>query len=443
MSEWDKEFSDKLKEKVNSLSETPPTGLWNRVMAEFPAEPVSTKTKWSRMSLVLALGLVALSGIVLRQDAVNTLEIPLQQGSAYNESKNELNEDRSTSLSTAKDMATVTKSKSTHGSLAINEEKIHNEKPVYRAEGNHAHYLPKSKSFKKGNKTRATIKSSGLPNSLVNSGPVLADAPDSELKPLSEVSENQSGHGDHPIRINPSLLNSAAGEFLIDTSSFIRGATALIDSAELKKEIGTSMVWDVTLVGGPNIGYRSMTSQVHADVVSHRNEHEKSAINYNVGFELGMKYKRLKVSIGFGYFERGERYFFQGQNIKHEFKNKYSYFSMPVNFSYDLLTRNRFTLSPMVGYAFNLLQQGQASWLNPHNHSEVHMSSKHANPYRQSGHMLSGSVQLGYQFNRRVKLLYRLGYTHFLQSIYKPSMALDQRQYSIDHQFGIQVPLSR
>jgi hypothetical protein len=244
------------------------------------------------------------------------------------------------------------------------------------------------------------------------------------------------------LAMHQSSLDLNEEAFLIDSSEFVLAAVQ--DTATQEKELvqKSALQWDIALLGGPNVGYRRMNSDVHADLVAHRNSHEKSSLNFNGGVEVGLSFHKVRVSLGFGYFERGEHYVFQGQTVKHEYRNKYTYFSVPVNVSYVLLRYRKLTLSPVVTYAFNRLQHAQASWLNPHNHSEVHMSSDHNNPYQKTGHMLSGSVQLAYQL-RKVKVVYRVGYTHFLQSIYKPAMALDQRQYGVDQQIGLIIPLSK
>lgn len=443
MSEWDKEFNDKLREKINSFSEAPPPGLWDRVLAEIPEEPLPYKTKRNRLSLILAIGLVVSSGLLLRQDAFHFLMDSEEQNKPQITSREIIKEQSADDLlETPKisGVAEIEESKGIRNARAIKGSTKKNPGASTTISRN---YLSTSKLIDPLRKSQNSRNTTDLSTSAKDEPGAFAYGVDHETVPVDDTTQYHSGHGDQPRRIEPSLATTINEEYLVDSLAALSSSAFLIDSSYLNEKGNVTTVWDLSVVGGPNISYRSMSSQVHADVVSHRNAHEKSSVNYNVGMEVGMKYKRLRVSLGFGYFERGEQYFFQGQNIRHEFKNKYSYFSAPVNISYELLIRNRFSLSPMAGYAFNMLHQGQASWLNPHNHSEVHMNSNHDNPYRQSGHMLSGSLQVGYQFNRRVKLLYRVGYTHFLQSIYKPSVALDQRQYSVDHQFGIQVPLGR
>ncbi len=443
MSEWDKEFNDKLKEKISSFSETPPPGLWDRVMAGLPEDPVPAVKKYSRSSLILALGLIALSSVVLKQDAFNFFEPMYQKDKiqAANLDTPKIENENNTIASSGLIKSSTPKNQPI--SVKADQAMPSSRNSSGGSKTNKSNYLSTSKFKVSDRRNASKIISTGLVSSTYGGSVSPDEAKGAEPVYLSDHVEHQSGHGVAPRRIEPSLSTSINEDFLFDTATFFKLNAELADSARLNDKHLSSLKWDVALVGGPNIGYRSMSSQVHADVVSHRNAHEKSSVNYNAGLEVGMKYKKLRLSLGFGYFERGEHYFFQGQNVRHEFKNKYSYLSIPLNVSYDLLIRSRFTLSPMAGYAFNILHQGQASWLNPHNHSEVHMSSKHSNPYRQSGHMLMGSVQMGYQVNRKLKVLYRVGYTHFLQSIYKPSVALDQRQYSIDHQFGIQVTLGK
>jgi hypothetical protein len=174
--------------------------------------------------------------------------------------------------------------------------------------------------------------------------------------------------------------------------------------------------------------------------VEHRNAHEQTLLTHHVGMEAGLVWKRWLFSSGIEHFRKGEHYSFQGA-VKHEFTNRYTYFSLPVSVGYQLYKRNKLTISPVTGVTVNRLYKAEASWLNPHNHSEVHMSSTHNNPYRVWGLMARAHVNFAWRVLPNVEMQYRAGYSYFVQSIYAPSMQLNQRPFSWDQAIGLRYYL--
>lgn len=201
--------------------------------------------------------------------------------------------------------------------------------------------------------------------------------------------------------------------------------------------------WFITAFGGPNGAYRRLNSDVHSELVDHKNESEKLTLAYDLGLVLTRRKGRLELGAGLYYTLKGEEYDFRTPDISHTTKNTYSYLGLPISVGYTLFNAGKFQFKPRLEVIPFMLADAQASWLDPFTHDAVLKEQRVNEPYRQFA--LGGriNVEASWEASNRVSLFVRPGYSSFLTSIYRKEEGLQQTPYSFDLDFGVNFRLSR
>ncbi len=200
-------------------------------------------------------------------------------------------------------------------------------------------------------------------------------------------------------------------------------------------QFGRKYTYEFSLFGGPSRAYRALVSEQNKTLVEHKNEHEREIFGYNVGFNFGVNYKTVSLSLGSHLTMKGEKYNYNSTAVSHNTVNKYYYLSFPLTAGYApvWLQGERFGIRPTAAFDFNYLVEAQASWLDPFTHSAVIKDSRvNSNPYRTTAFSYELGVDLSYQLTPKVQVGLWPGYTRFIHSIYKSDELIQQRPYSFD-----------
>lgn len=477
MSESDKETRNLLREKMQNFAPEPPTGMWERIGMPTNATEAKQHSSWYKYAALILLFLLPLSYYLgsrwsasedsrefSNKDNIEAQPTPFTTKESSKSQEQDLPENEETFKEVpVKSLALKNKSESLSKSTLQNpvtrkgkqsvsfgsesESKNGNvENSPFSAanalafkDNNEPNFNSPSKnrSFEKDREfelldSESTKNNINARNSTFSGEYNLNNVPLQEnmnkdflLSPINSLGE-QSGTLEKPnLNIHPSSLEAELAQSETDT---------------LKNEEPRKIKWFVGILGGPNISYRSIRSEVHGDLVNHRNAHESRRITHNLSLEVGMQWKRLVLSAGFAHIQKGEKYSFKGA-VDHKFTNNYEYFTLPIHAGYVVLQGKRAELLPMLGFSVHKLHRGESSWLNPHNHSEVHMKSSHNNPFRNIGYLVDAQLALNVHLSDHWDLLLRGGYSYFLQSIYKTEMQLDHRPYSWDQNIGLRYNL--
>lgn len=417
MSEPDQLFNQSLKEKMEGFQPELPEGLWERIEVSYPqiAPKKPNYYKYAAVLLLLFFAVAYYVGIITSIDAVQSSSLGTLPGEI----------DFPTKIK-PKD-ALVNEDNLSHMTQRIADQGTASDDNL---ESVQASMIKKAGIFPLDKKKKPIF-----PNTALNK--------EEKQAAVSYTTEHKETNAPRLSVIPAKGIHVAS--LLIDTPEMrLSEPTYFIEKDVASENHGSSnpqIRWFAGVYGGPTVSFRRIASDVHRDVVDHRNEHEQNMITHHAGLELGVIWRKWTLATGLDHFRKGEHYSFQGA-VKHSFTNKYTYFSLPVTIGYSLLRYKNWTLTPVTVIAVNRLHKAEASWLNPHNHSEVHMSSEHNNPYRTWGLMTKAQLAVSWSVLPNMELQYRAGYSYFIHSIYQPSMQLTQRPYSWDQAVGVRIYLN-
>ncbi len=477
MSESDKETRNLLREKMQNFAPEPPTGMWERIGMPTNATEVKQHSSWYKYAALILLFLLPLSyylgsrwsasedngDFIIRENIeaqptpLATKELSKSQGQTLTENEETFKEVPSKSLAFKNKSESLSKSALQNPVTPKGKQSVSfgSESESKNGNGENSTFPTanllafkdnnepnfnspsQNRSFEKDGEfvlpdSESTNNNRNVGNSIFSREDNLINVPVQEntnevflLTPINSLGAQVDTLKKPKLNTHPSLLEAELAQSAIDTT-------------EIKEP--SKVNWFVGILGGPNMSYRSIRSEVHGDLVNHRNAHETRRITHNLSFEVGMQWKRLVLTAGFAHIQKGEKYSFKGA-VDHKFTNNYEYFTLPIHAGFVVLQGKRAELLPLFGFSVHKLHRGESSWLNPHNHSEVHMVSTHNNPFRNTGYLVDAQLALNVHLSYHWDLLLRGGYTYFLQSIYKSEMQLDHRPYSWDQNIGLRYNL--
>ena len=199
--------------------------------------------------------------------------------------------------------------------------------------------------------------------------------------------------------------------------------------------------FDILMMGGPMLTYRTLNSDVHHDLVNHKDSHEDFIWSYSGGLMAGFQLNQLfKVRTGLIYSRLGEEYNFAHDLITHHTTNTYEYLSIPLMINITIVNNEKFGLSFSGGGKFNHLINAQSSWVDEATVSPVaHDNSGPASPFAPQRWSWGGDVQLQYKLTSRWNLYLIQSADRFLGSVYKENVQLTQRPYSFSTMIGVGI----
>lgn len=204
---------------------------------------------------------------------------------------------------------------------------------------------------------------------------------------------------------------------------------------EQKKESKFTLL----LHGGVGESFRVLKSEIHHDLIEHKNNNETFGGCFEVGLDAQFKLSNRFIGrTGIGYKFYSDKYDFQHELISHTTRNDYQYFQIPVTLGFNILPRPRSNLYLLGGMRLNLLASAQSSWVDVNLLAPVAHSNASANtPFRS----ITGAVNLGLDYNFNISDKFSIhiipSVDAFLNSLYKRTTDLDQRPYSFNIDLGV------
>lgn len=191
--------------------------------------------------------------------------------------------------------------------------------------------------------------------------------------------------------------------------------------------------------GGIGISYRTLNSNVHHELVNHKNMAEHAAISSSAGvYGVARLYKHFGFKSGLTFLRVGERYHFENDHASHETVNTYSYLNLDLKLNQTLFCSGPLRLDFAVGTKVNLLTNAQSSWLDPHSFEAVfHENTGQHSPFRDYNLVWSADFTSYYFFSRKGFVGLTVEADRFHNSVYKDAVGLDQRPYAIQTYFNI------
>ncbi|MBX9852543.1 MAG: outer membrane beta-barrel protein [Cytophagaceae bacterium] len=245
-------------------------------------------------------------------------------------------------------------------------------------------------------------------------------------------------------------------------------------TTEAKKEEKTKRGWNplyAELVVGPGFAYRNISGD--EALVNNRNQYEDDKTTFNGGIRFNYALTRsLSIGTGLVFSGYGEKYKFDKQyegewkyngywyqdtstgnndpifvktdsfytkrpDVNYSSRNYYRYMSIPVFVNYAFGQQKlRFNLG--AGFASSVLLAAHTSRLHDSTYAVISESSSgESNPFRKVN--LSFMVMPGviYDVNNKLKLLFEMQYTQFINSIYQDNYPVQLRPYSLEVKVGV------
>ncbi|GEM_PF-4612785 len=188
----------------------------------------------------------------------------------------------------------------------------------------------------------------------------------------------------------------------------------------------------VGFTGGAGFSYRTLKSDVHHQLVDHKNSSEHGTVSTSAG--VNMVYTFLGnsgIKTGLTYLRVGERYHFANDHAEHQTTNTYDYFNLDLKFNQTLLCRSKWRLDLAAGTKLNLLNNAQSSWLDPNSfEATAHDNEGDGSPFREYNLVWSADMTGYYFIGQRLFLGMTIEADRFQNSVYKNEVGLDQRPYS-------------
>ncbi|MBT8326436.1 MAG: outer membrane beta-barrel protein [Bacteroidia bacterium] len=232
--------------------------------------------------------------------------------------------------------------------------------------------------------------------------------------------------------------------------------------------------WSLAFTGGPGIGGRMLSGD--QSMIDARNSAESSKLSY--GFDVRAQYafsEFWNVQTGVNYTQRNENFDYVQNSmevssrketkevtiihpvlgeIKKEVEytvwdtvlnsnstsatNKYTSISIPLSIERMFPLGQKFAILTRTGVLFGINQSATGSTINQENEA-ILISTQ---PYKQAG---VNRVELGigaaYRVNNRITILVYPQGNVALQSVYKKSAIIEQRDYGFYTQFGLKIDL--
>lgn len=199
--------------------------------------------------------------------------------------------------------------------------------------------------------------------------------------------------------------------------------------------------WIIGISTGAGISYRTLNSDVHHQLVDHKNSSEKATISTSAGINVIYTFLgKSGIKTGLTYLKVGERYDFDNGQASHNTINTYDYFNADLKFNQTMVCRSRFRLDVAAGAKFNLLNNAQSSWLDPNSfEATAHNNETSASPFREYNIVWSGDVTGYYFIGRSLFLGLTLEGDRFQNSVYKKEVGLEQKPYSFQAYLNLGV----
>ncbi len=191
---------------------------------------------------------------------------------------------------------------------------------------------------------------------------------------------------------------------------------------------------------GVSISYRSLESDVHHQLVNHKNDHETRLTSTTFGVLYNRQLtSRIAISSGVFYSSFGENYGFHHDLITHEAANKYEYIGIPIQLSMQILNWRKWSLAVSGGAKLNLLYKAQSSWvdvdaLNPVTHSN---EERESSPFATRSLVWTGDFNATYHWNENLFFSITQSFDRFKGSVYKDDVQLQQQPFSFNTLVGI------
>jgi hypothetical protein len=197
--------------------------------------------------------------------------------------------------------------------------------------------------------------------------------------------------------------------------------------------------WIVGASGGFGMSYRTLQSNVHHQLVEHKNQSEHASLSSSAGlYVVGTLLGNSGIKTAFTYLRVGERYHFENDHASHATTNTYEYVNMDLKFNQSLFCNNRLRLDVAAGTKFNLLRNAHSSWLDPNSFEAVaHSNQGEHSPFRQYNLVWSADLTGYYFFSQRGFVGLTIEADRFQNSIYKDAVELEQRPYAFQGYFNI------
>ena len=205
------------------------------------------------------------------------------------------------------------------------------------------------------------------------------------------------------------------------------------------KEIGACPKWIIGASGGVGMSYRTLQSNVHDQLVEHKNQSEHASLSASAGiYAVATLLGKSGLKTGFTYLRVGERYHFENDHASHATTNTYEYLNMDLKFNQSLFCNDRLRLDVAVGTKLNLLRDAQSSWLDPNSFEAIaHNDEGEHSPFREYNLVWSADLTGYYFISRRAFVGLTIEADRFQNSIYKDAVELDQRPYVFQGYFNI------
>ena len=186
----------------------------------------------------------------------------------------------------------------------------------------------------------------------------------------------------------------------------------------------------LSFIAGLSRSYRTLESDVHHQLVDHKDNHETEFISKTIGILYNRNItNKLSIKSGIMYTSLGERYGFHHDLIAHDATNKYEYYVIPLSVTYELFRFRKWSLLTNGGIHFNILKQATSSWVDLNTLSPITHTNEDAatTPFQQKAISWNGGVIFRYQVMDKLFLQVNQQYDRFNQSIYQQDVQLNQR----------------
>lgn len=450
MGKSEKEILTNLQERADQFEMPVEDFVWDAIEREnFPKEKKRRSLFWWKLGAsVFLIGLITsiLTSQYGIQDTTETtgektvVYKPIEQRSATNEA--------SPPITQALTLANpVTADAPLKSQVSVDQKKS----IVNSKDDNNNNNNENALDFSKANKPSSLKTDSDSPKSILdsNSGRVAAES--IELSSKTDSDFENSAVDTFESNISESNLPRAD----IQKSSSSKGETETVSEKDSKNKVTNSTLpeeailvdndtkkdtrFAILIRGGFGESFRILSSNMHQDLIAHKNDHESfgGCFAGGIDFQFPLS-ERFILRTGLGYKFYSDKYDFQHDIITHRTRNDYQYMQIPLIVGYSVLNRPKSELLILAGGNANLLSSAQSSWVDPNLLVPVaHSSDSNNTPFRS----FTGAITLGLDYNVQLSKNFRLHFIPsvdtFFNSIYKRETDLNELPYSFNMDVGI------
>lgn len=234
-------------------------------------------------------------------------------------------------------------------------------------------------------------------------------------------------------------------EFTENTES---DATTVVLESHVSTEVATepdsliqapSKRWSLMAMGGGGWSFRTLKSDLHHELIAHRNGHESQALSFSFSLLSRIQLsKRSLLQFGGTFSRYAEKYAFHHDIISHSTTNTYDYVQVPVTYGFNIVNNRGWQCSLLGGLEVGRLTSAQSSWVDPSLLSPVaHDNINTKGAFTSWTFGIHAGLDVGYRTKKGIGIHLMPMIDRLMNSVYERQTGLIQHPYSIRMNLGI------